>query len=102
MLRDYGVTPAQLASAGPKLNPPPINGVVRDVRTISGVRYASISVGSADSVAPGMEFKVVNRQTGKFLGVLTIDTVEQNASIGRIKGPAASEIAAGSEVKTQL
>src|SRR5205823_4019058 len=64
-----------LAGAGPTgRGAPRINGVVRDVRTIAGVPYATISVGSADGVTKGMEFKIVDRATGNFLGLLTVDT----------------------------
>jgi hypothetical protein len=103
MLRDLGVSPAQLASSvGTRFGAPPINGVIRDIRKIQGVLYAEISVGSSDSVAPGMEFKVVNRDNGAFLGVLTVDSVELNAATGRLAGSRISEIRPGAEVKTQL
>jgi hypothetical protein len=81
---------------------PSINGVVRDVRAIAGNQYATISVGSADSVTRGMEFKVVDRTTGGFLGTLVIDTVEPNESTGRLFGPNVAAIKPGVEVRTQL
>ena len=82
---------------------PRINGVVRDVRTIAGLPYATISVGSADGVTKGMTFNIVERNGG-FLGKLTIDTVELNESTGRISGPAdkVGNVRQGVEVKTQL
>jgi hypothetical protein len=102
MLRDAGVTSAQMASsAGTGIGAPPINGVIRDVRPIQGILYGVISVGSAEAVSPGMEFKVVSRD-GTFLGVLKVDRVEQNESTGRLEGPRANEIRPGAEVKTQL
>jgi hypothetical protein len=90
---------APVAGAGA----PRINGVVRDVRTIAGLPYATISVGSADGVTKGMVFNIVER-SGGFLGKLTIDTVELNESTGRITGPAdkVGNIRQGVEVKTQL
>lgn len=81
---------------------PPINGVVREVDTIHGALFATISVGSADSVAKGMQFNVVERGTGKFLGLLTVTAVEANESTGRIAGPGVASILPGAEVKTQL
>ena len=81
---------------------PSINGVVRDVRTIAGNQYATISVGSADAVTRGMEFKVVDRATGNFLGTLVVDTVEPNESTGRLSGPNVAAIKPGVEVRTQL
>jgi multidrug efflux pump subunit AcrA (membrane-fusion protein) len=101
-LQGLGYSQAKLAAAGPRFGAPPINGVIRDVRTIQGVPYAAISVGSADSVTAGMEFKVVARDTGTFLGVLKVDSVEQNESTGRLEGPRVAEIKPGAEVKTQL
>lgn len=101
-VRDLGGNPSQLASAGTKAGAPAINGVVRDVRTIEGVPYATISVGTADSVTKGMQFNVIDRDRGIFLGILTVDTVEPNESLGRLEGPRTSEIHAGNEVRTQL
>ena len=102
MLKDMGVTQAQMASAGSNAGAPPINGVIRAVRPIAGIPYATISVGSADSVAKGMEFKVINHDTGDFLGVLTVDSVELNESTGRLSGPRIGDVRPGAEVKTQL
>jgi hypothetical protein len=81
---------------------PAINGVIRAVKPIGGIPYATISVGSADGVAKGMEFKVVNRGTGDFLGILTVDSVDLNESTGRLSGPRTNDIRSGAEVKTQL
>lgn len=100
-LKGLGYSPTELAAAATKVGPP-INGVVREVRPIGGVPYATISVGSADSVTKGMEFKVIDRSRGDFLGVLTVDTVEPNEATGRLVGPRVGEITRGSEVRTQL
>ena len=81
---------------------PRINGVIRDVRTIAGLPYATISVGSADGVVKGMTFNVVERSSGVFLGKVTIDTVELNEATGRITGPKIDQVSKGVEVKTQL
>ncbi len=80
----------------------PINGVVRATRNIGGVDYATISVGSSDSVAKGMQFNVLDRNKGDFLGYITITAVEPNEATGRIEGPHKRDIKAGSEVRTQL
>ncbi|MCC6424561.1 MAG: hypothetical protein IT447_13890 [Phycisphaerales bacterium] len=101
-VRDLGGNPSQLASAGTKAGAPAINGVVRDVRTIEGVPYATISVGSSDNVTKGMQFNVIDRDHGVFLGILTVDTVEPNESLGRLEGPRTGDIRTGSEVRTQL
>ena len=77
----------------------PINGVIREKRDIAGVPYATISVGSADDVQKGMQFKVI--QGDKFLGTLTVDSVEQQESTGRLQGPHVAEIAPGVQVRTQ-
>jgi hypothetical protein len=81
---------------------PRINGVVRATRDIAGIPYATISVGSADNVVRGMEFNVIDRASGRFLGKLRVDTVEPNESTGRLEGPAVAEIRPGVEVRTQL
>lgn len=99
LLRDAGISSSMVAS---RIVAPPIRGVIREVRPIQGIPYARISVGANDSVAPGMEFKVINRDTGDFLGVLTVDSVELTEAAGKLKGPRIAEIAPGSEVRTQL
>jgi len=76
-----------------------INGVIREKRDIAGVPYATISVGSADDVQRGMQFKVI--QGDKFLGTLTVDSVEQQEATGRLQGPAVAEIVPGVQVRTQ-
>ena len=96
-----------LQKAGVRLdarNPAPptgvaINGVIRDTRKIADVPYATISVGSADDVQRGMEFKVVDN--GQFLGTLTVDTVEQQEATGVLKGPKIDAIKPGVQVRTQ-
>ncbi|HEX3355515.1 MAG TPA: hypothetical protein VHS31_00940 [Tepidisphaeraceae bacterium] len=106
-LQDMGGNPREiLASIQPGQalgTPPKINGVVREVRTIAGLPYATISVGSADNVAKGMQFNVVERN-GNFLGTITVDTVELNEATGKITGPAdkVGLVQPGAEVKTQL
>jgi hypothetical protein len=102
MLKDMGVGAAQMASAGSSAGAPAINGVIRAVRPIAGIPYATISVGSADGVAKGMQFKIVSHDTGDFLGVLTVDSVDLNESTGRLDGPRLGEIRSGAEAKTQL
>lgn len=101
-LKGLGIAPEAALAAEAKAAPGPINGVVRRIDTFGGRKYATISVGSADSVAKGMEFKVVNRDTGDFLGNLTVDSVEPNEATGRLEGPRVGDIKPGVEVKTQL
>jgi len=81
---------------------PPINGVVSEVRMIEQVPYATISVGSADAVVKGMEFKVIDRDKGDFLGVLTVESVDTNEATGRLYGPHVDNVRKGVEVRTQL
>jgi hypothetical protein len=103
-LKDMGgdVTAILELPTGLRGGAPPINGVIRATRQIAGIPYATISVGSADSVVRGMEFKVVDRETGRFLGLLRVDSVEPHESTGRLEGPAVAEIRPGVEVRTQL
>jgi multidrug efflux pump subunit AcrA (membrane-fusion protein) len=107
---DYQKATAALTKAGinwgPKISPdwtsPPINGVVREVRMIEQVPYATISVGSADAVTRDMKFRVIDRKTGEFLGMLTVQSVDTNEASGRLEGPAINRITRGAEVRTQL
>lgn len=99
-LRGLGVSPGDAVAAGTRVGPP-INGVIRSVRPIANIPYATISVGANDGVAKGMEFKVLAK-SGDFLGVLTVDSVEATESTGRLAGPKVATIQPGAEVKTQL
>jgi hypothetical protein len=106
-IQDMGRNPSEIlasATVGTGAGAPKIDGVVREVRTIAGLPYATISVGSADNVAKGMEFNIVDRDSGNFLGKLTVDTVELNEATGRITGPTdkVAMVKPGVEVKTQL
>ena len=96
------LTPQQQELAVNRSGLPAINGVIRDVRKIANIDYATISVGTADGVTRGMEFKVIDRQTGDFLGTVVVDSVEPNEAVGRLAGPKMSTIRPGVEVRTQL
>jgi hypothetical protein len=88
---------------GQILNPTPtiaLDGVVRDKKVIAGVPYATISIGSADQVQKNMQFNVIDHD--KFLGYLTVDSVEPHEATGRLDGPHIEDIHSGVEVKTQL
>lgn len=103
-LKDAGIEPNRVlasASAGSSAGAPNINGVIREVRKIGPLDYATISVGSSDSVAKGMEFNIIDRGTGAFYGKLTVDSVEPNEAAGRIVGNRVPEIRAGMEVRTK-
>lgn len=82
-----------------------INGVIRGVQNINSIEYATISVGSADGVSKGMQFNVINRDKGEWLGTLTVDKVDQSEAVGRLnlKGPVLGQIQPNrTEVRTQL
>ena len=80
-----------------------VEGVVRSKQEIGGVPYATISVGSADQVSPGMRFKIINPQLkDPFLGYLVVDSVEPNEAFGRLTGPHVNDVRPGVEVRTQL
>ena len=85
---------------------PPVSGVIQDKQIINGVTYLTISVGSADSVAPGMQFKVVNTsaQPHQFLGLLTITRADSNSAIGRLNSDdqLSGKIQKGDEVTSDL
>lgn len=78
---------------------PSIRGVVKDKKMIGGVPYATISIGSADNVIKGMKFKVIDQT--RFLGYLTVDSVDPQEAAGHLEGPAVDAIVPGVEVRTQ-
>ena len=101
-VKDLGGSPTAEVT-GLKAGAPPINGVIREIKTLADNRqWATISVGSADQVAKGMEFKVIDRTSGTFLGVLTVENVQPNEAVGVLKGPKITEVKVGNEVRTQL
>lgn len=98
---------AGVSQAGPNLGPTesllPLQGVVQSKQTISGVPYATISIGSAQQVTPGMRFRVVDPNSNQpFLGYLIVDRTEPNQAIGRLEGPRINEVRPGTQVRTQL
>ena len=102
IIKDLGGNPNGVGGVAANLGAPPINAVVRDTRSINGIPYATISVGSADSVTKGMEFNVIDRDHAQFLGKLTIDSVQPNEATGRLDGPGINSVHSGTEVRTQL
>jgi hypothetical protein len=83
--------------------PGQIIGRISDVQVVAGVRNATISIGSSDSVTKGMKFYVVDTQ-GAFVGTLVIMNVQSTESIGTLDGPPGKveQIKTGMIVKTQL
>jgi hypothetical protein len=102
ILGDNGINPNQVGGVRANGGAVPINGIVRDTRVINGIPYATISVGSADNVQKGMEFNIIDRQKGMFLGKMTIDSVEPHEATGRLEGPGVNDVKSGVEVRTQL
>jgi hypothetical protein len=105
LIKDLGGNEAMLAgNVGVRGGAPAINGVIRSVRNIAGKEYATISIGSQDQVSKGMEFKILDRESGSFLGVLTVDVVDANEAMGQIVADPQNLalIKAGNVVKTQI
>jgi hypothetical protein len=100
-LKDLGLKPGD-TSAGLKGGAPAINAIIRDVAPVNGMPYATISVGAAANVQKGMQFNIIDRQSGTFLGILTVDSVEQNEAAGPLKGPHVDQVKQGNDAKTQL
>jgi len=81
---------------------PDIQGTISDKSVINGVPFVTISVGSNDGVTKGMKFDVVDGL--EFLGIVTVDTVDTDNSIGRLEPVPGKEdrVQKGNEVKTQI
>jgi hypothetical protein len=102
IIKDLGGNPNTIGGNNANLGAVAINGVVREVRPINGIPYATISVGASDNVQKGMQFNVIDRDKGLFLGQLTIDSVEPTSATGHLDGPRIADVHQGTEVKTQL
>lgn len=104
-LRQYNISTTPGAPQPGAINNTPainINGEITQTRDVNGVQYATISLGSADQVTRGMEFKVIDPRSKTFLGYLTVDSVEPHAAVGHLRGPAVAQVRQHAEVRTQL
>jgi uncharacterized phage infection (PIP) family protein YhgE len=103
-VKAHGGSPDDIITESNPYGPgaPAISGVVREKSVINGKTWVTINVGSADGVAKGMKFYVLNG--GQFLGIVTVDTVDSNDAIGMLEGDAAkiSQVRAGNDVRTQI
>jgi hypothetical protein len=103
-LKQRGYDPEAIinASINPTVAAPAIEGTVREKSIINGNTFVTISVGSNDGVAKGMKFSVLDGPD--FLGIVTIDTVDTDNSIGRLQSVPGKEdrVQKGNEVKTQI
>jgi len=100
----YNLSPAGANKQGP-INMTPnvnINGYVKAIMDINKVQYATISIGQAEQVTKGMQFKVIDPAHQEFLGYLTIVQVDPHTATGSLKGPAIGQVHQGTEVRTQL
>jgi hypothetical protein len=77
-----------------------LRGVIKDTRMINQTLYGTISIGSAQNVQKGMQFKVIDN--GSFLGYLTVDTVDTEESVGHMTGPSLNQVHKGTQVRTQF
>lgn len=103
-IKDAGLDVGQAtgASSGLRRGAPAIVGTITDVKDIAGVPYATIGVGSADEVQKGMQFTVIDKARGEFLGFLTVESVQPQEAVGRLSGPKLDQVKTGVEVRTQL
>jgi len=79
-----------------------VTAKVQEVRTIGGVRYATINVGSADSVAKNMQLKIVDPNSKDWLGYIVLDTVNVHDSYGRLDGPKINQVQQGAIVRSHF
>jgi hypothetical protein len=102
--QNHLTVPEQLPAQS--LSGPPVSGVVQDKQSVNGVTYLTISVGSTDSVQPGMQFRVVDTQAQpqEFLGILTITQSDANSSTGRLQSDEQMvlKVRKGDEVTTEI
>ena len=103
-LEDAGLDPAAIARGQTRVqgNAAPINGVVTDKRSLNGRQVVTVSVGSNDKVEKGTEFKVVDRDTGDFLGLVKIEYVDPDESVGYLSGPNPAGVGQGDTVLTSF
>jgi hypothetical protein len=90
VLRDRGITLDSMRQR--PAAPARLTGVIRDVRRENGISYATISLGSAQGVRKGMQFNIIDQGRSDFLGVITVESVDQNEAFGRLDGPKLAQI----------
>jgi len=89
---DQNAAPGMAAAAN-------LRGVIKDTRMINQQLYGTISLGSAQNVQKGMQFKVIDN--GNFLGYLTVDMVDTDEATGHMSGPSLNQVHKGTQVRTQ-
>lgn len=102
---ERGITPEQVYNGGIKpTSANRITGTVKERSIIAGSPWVTISVGSVDGVAKGMEFSVVDAATGTYLGRVTVTNVDTNNAVGKLEGPAdrIAQVRVGSEITNSL
>jgi hypothetical protein len=106
VITDHHLTVPTADQAAVSFSGPAVSGTVQDKQYVNGVTYLTISVGSADNVHPGMQFRVVDASTSpsQFLGLLTITQADPNSSIGRLQAeaPAVQKVSKGDEVTSDI
>lgn len=68
-----------------------IEGVIRETRSVAGRVYATVTVGTKDSLRRKMRLNIVSAD-GELLGHLTVTQVEEVEAVGVLSGPRVNEI----------
>lgn len=76
-----------------------LQGVITDVTVANGQVLAEVSLGAADKVEKGLKL-LVSDDSGKFMGELVVEKVEQNKSTGRLQGPFVKDVKKGMKAVT--
>ena len=106
IIRKNGLpTVADGTTAAAAINPEPAINVtarVRETREIGGVRYATIDVGSNESIQKSMQLNVTDASGKTWLGYIVVDQVNPHDAVGRIEGPGANRVQPGAVVRSHL
>ncbi len=102
-LGDRGIKPdSATVAGGTGIGAPPITSKVIHTDKQNGIEYATISVGSKDQVIKGMKFQLVDRANAKYLGELTVESIDESQATGKIEGPGIADVHPETEARTQL
>lgn len=105
IIKQNGLPTVDTVGASAPINPEPsinVTARIQETRNIGGVRYATINVGSADSVEKNMQLSIIDPAHNKWLGYIVVDQVFPHEAYGRIDGPNANQVQQGALVKSRL
>jgi hypothetical protein len=103
-LKQAGRDPDAVLAGRTTVIPVNITGVVKDKKPINGRTYVTINVGTADGVAKGIEFNIIDGRSGELLALAKVTDVDVNQCVAGLDGDPGkiAKVQAGNDAKTSV